>query len=531
MIFSKDSAHFSNYKNILMNFYSLSEYMVISALLLFLCTSCLKEQSQVAGKPNILFCISDDQSWVHTSYAGEKAISTPGFDRLAREGIYFSNAFCASPSCSPSRGSIITGQEMWRLGEAAQLFSAVPKELEALSFPLLLEEEGYFIGYTQKGWAPNDFKVHGWERKPLGKAFNEKKTEPPANEIVSNDYAGNFKQFLEERPGDNPFFFWFGSSEPHRAFELNSGIDNGIDPEEIRVPEFLPDVPEVRKDIADYLFEIQWVDQHLQEMINTLEERELLDNTIIIYTSDNGMAFPSAKNNLYEYGIHMPLAIRWPKGIARGGRTIEDLVSLTDLGPTLLEVAGITPPEAMTGQSLLNIFKSSSSGRVDPKRGYVFSGKERHTICRVGDLPYPQRSVRDYQFLYIRNLEPDRWPAGSPDEKSVHGWIFGDIDQSPSMSYILDHQNEKNVNPLFLKATAKRPYEELYDIVKDPYCLNNLADLGIYLEEKMRLSKALDAYLLRTEDPRAVSGQSIWDNFPYYFDNPEGQVPYIKAIE
>ena len=122
MIFSKDSAHFSNYKNILMNFYSLSKYMVISALLLFLCTSCLKEQSQVAGKPNILFCISDDQSWVHTSYAGEKAISTPGFDRLAREGIYFSNAFCASPSCSPSRGSIITGQEMWRLGEAAQLF-------------------------------------------------------------------------------------------------------------------------------------------------------------------------------------------------------------------------------------------------------------------------------------------------------------------------------------------------------------------------------------------------------------------------
>jgi uncharacterized sulfatase len=185
----------------------------------------------------------------------------------------------------------------------------------------------------------------------------------------------------------------------------------------------------------------------------------------------------------------------------------------------------------MTGQSLLNIFKSSSSGRVDQKRGYVFSGKERHTICRERDLPYPQRSVRDYQFLYIRNLEPDRWPAGSPDEKSVHGWIFGDIDQSPTMSYLLEYQESKNVVPLFLKATAKRPYEELYDIVKDPYCLNNLAELGIYSEQKMRLSKVLDAYLLRTEDPRAVTGQSIWDNFPYYFDNPEGQVPYIKAIE
>lgn len=531
MIFSKDSDHFSKYKNILMSFYILSKHIVISAILIILSTSCFKEQSQVAGKPNILFCISDDQSWIHTSYAGEKAISTPGFDRLAREGIYFSNAFCASPSCSPSRGSIITGQEMWRLGEAAQLFSAVPKELEDLSFPLLLEKEGYFIGYTQKGWAPNDFKVHRWERNPLGRAFNEKKIEPPANKIVSNDYAGNFEQFLKECPADKPFFFWFGSSEPHRAFEQNSGINNGIDPEKIIVPEFLPDVQEVRKDIADYLLEIQWVDQHLQKMINSLEESELLDNTIIIYTSDNGMAFPSAKNNLYEYGIHMPLAIHWPQGIAEGGRIIQDLISLTDLAPTLLELAGITPPEAMTGQPLLNIFNSSSSGRVDPKRGYVFSGKERHTICREGDLPYPQRSARDYQFLYIRNLEPDRWPAGSPDEKSVHGWIYGDIDQSPTMSYLLENQDAKNVNPFFMMATARRPYEELYDIIKDPYCLYNLADQGIHSEDKMRLSKALDAYLLRTEDPRAVSGQSIWDHFPYYFQNPDGLVPYNKAIE
>jgi uncharacterized sulfatase len=468
---------------------------------------------------------------VHTSFAGEKAISTPGFDRLAEEGIYFSNAFCASPSCSPSRGSIITGQEMWRLGEAAQLFSAVPKELETLSFPLLLEKEGYFIGHTQKGWSPNDFKVHGWDKNPLGKAFNEKKLEPPANRIVSNDYAGNFQLFLNECPDGKPFFFWFGSSEPHRAFELNSGINNGIDPENISVPGLFPDVPEVRKDIADYLFEIQWVDQHLYKMISTLEERGLLDNTLIIYTSDNGMAFPSAKNNLYEYGIHMPLAISWPRGIAGSGRTIEDLVSLTDLAPTLLEVAGINPPEEMTGRSLINIFKSSSSGRVDKQRDYVFSGKERHTICREGDLPYPQRSVRDYQYLYVRNLEPDRWPAGSPTEKSGHGWIFGDIDQSPTMNYMMNHKDDSSVRSLFIIATDKRPYEELFDIVKDPFCLNNLADQDIYSTEKMRLSEVLDTYLHETEDPRAVSGQSIWDDFPYYFQNPDGLVPYSRAVQ
>jgi uncharacterized sulfatase len=513
-----------------MNLFGRSNTLFLFALHLVFTSSCYKGQPQ-NDKPNILFCISDDQSWIHTSFAGEKAISTSGFDRLAHEGIYFSNAFCASPSCSPSRAAIITGQEMWRLGEAAQLFSAVPLELEELSFPLLLEKQGYFIGYTQKGWSPNDFKVHGWERNPLGKAFNDKKLTPPANKMVPNDYAGNFKEFLEECPEDKPFFFWFGSSEPHRAFELNSGMNNGIDPDNVEVPGFLPDVPEVRKDIADYLLEIQWVDRNLQEMINTLEEKKLLENTIIIFTSDNGMAFPAAKNNLYEYGIHMPLAIRWPKGINEGGRIVEELVSLTDLAPTLLEIAGIDPPAEMTGQSLVDILNSSSSGTINKERNYVYSGKERHTICREGDLPYPQRSVRDYRFLYIRNLEPDRWPAGSPDEKSGHGWIFGDIDQSPSMNYLLEHKNENGVIPLFELATARRPFEELYDVIDDPYCLNNLADQNTYLEEKKRLSEVLDDYLIKTEDPRAVSGQSIWDKFPYYFQNPEGLVPYSRVRE
>ncbi len=350
-----------------MNLFGRLKNIFVFALLLVFSSSCFEGQSQKADMPNILFCISDDQSWVHTSYAGEQAISTPGFDRLANEGIYFSNAFCASPSCSPSRAAIITGQEMWRLGEAAQLFSAVPLELEALSFPLLLEKEGYFIGFTQKGWSPNDFKVHGWERNPLGKAFNEKKLKPPTNKMVSNDYAGNFKLFLEECPEDKPFFFWFGSSEPHRAFELNSGIRNGINSEKIDVPGFLPDVPEVRKDIADYLFEIQWIDGHLQKMISLLEEEQLLDNTIIVFTSDNGMAFPAAKNNLYEYGIHMPLAIRWSKGINGNGRIVDDLVSLTDLAPTLLEIAGITSASsddrAKSGRDLLFfIFRKDSSG-------------------------------------------------------------------------------------------------------------------------------------------------------------------------
>ncbi len=502
----------------------------LNILIVLMSFTSVYAQNKKTKQPNILFCITDDQSWVHTSFAGEKAIHTPAFDRVAAEGIYFNNAFCAAPSCSPSRGSIVTGQEMWRLGEAAQLFSAVPKKFEKVSFPLLLDESGYFIGHTLKGWSPNDFKVHGWTRNPLGKSFNKHQLQPPAKGIVTNNYAENFIEFLDECPDDKPFFFWFGSSEPHRAFEVNSGTNLGIDTSKITVPGFLPDVPEVRSDIADYLYEIKWVDQHLEKMIQMLEEKGLLENTIIVVTSDNGMAFPGAKNNLYEYGIHMPLAIRWTKGIKTGGRITDDLISLTDLAPTLLQCAGVEVPKDMTGKSLMEIFNSSSSGQIDKSRKYVFAGKERHTLCRKDNLPYPQRSVRDQQFLYIRNLEPDRWPAGAPDIKSAHGWVYGDIDMSPSHTYLLDHHDEQSVKELFELAMAKRPYEELYDIINDPFCLRNLITNKDYAKDKKRLAKALDKYLIKTADPRALTGKSAWDDFPYYFQNPKGIVPYKNLM-
>lgn len=498
-------------------------------LLLSFSYSPITAQSTKNERPNILLFISDDQSWMHTSIAGEKAIATPAFDRMANEGLYFTQAFCASPSCAPSRGSLITGQEMWRLGEAANLFSAAPKSLEKLSFPLLLQEKGYFIGYTQKGWAPNNFKLYGWGQYPLGERYNTKELSPPSSGMVKNNYAGNFETFLENRPQEKPFLFWFGSQEPHRRFETNSGVNNGIELDKIRVPNFLPDVPEVRNDIADYLWEIKWTDEHLGKMIHLLEEKGLLDNTIIIATSDNGMAFPGAKNTLYEYGIHMPLAIRWGKGIQKPGRVIADLVSLTDLAPTLLQCAGMNIPPEMTGKSLTKIFSSSKAGKVDKSRKYVFAGKERHTICREGDLPYPQRSIREHKFLFIRNFEPNRWPSGSPDVESSHGWVYGDIDQSPSQDYLLKHKDDAEVKQFFTFAMAKRPYEELYDIVQDPACQNNLIANPSYQKDRKRLAKQLDKYLLKTGDPRALGQPTYWDNFPYYFENPTGITPYSKV--
>ena len=495
--------------------------IIITSFFVISCSTII-DQNVTQTRPNILFFITDDQSWIHNSFAGEQAIKTPGFDSVAREGIYFENAFCAAPSCSPSRGAIITGQEIWRLGEAAQLFSAVPKELSKSSFPLLLEANGYYIGYTQKGWEPNNFKTFGWEKYPLGSSFNDHKTKPLTNGIVKNDYFSNFKAFLSNKEDTKPFFFWCGTSEPHRAFEKGSGIANAIDPNKIFVPGFLPDVPEIRSDIADYLLEIKWTDQHLEKMIALLEQRGILENTLIIVTSDNGMAFPAAKATLNEYGIHIPLAIRWDKGIKSAGRSTDVMVSLTDLAPTILEVAETTIPPNMTGKSLMDIFKELKT----KERNYAFSAKERHTICRASDLPYPQRAVRDRRFLYIRNFEPNRWPAGSPTLKSSHGWTYGDIDQSPSFNYLKKYKSKAAVKKYFLFATAKKPSEELYDITIDPQCQKNLIHNDEYKAERSRLSKVLTDYLIETEDPRVILETSPWDNYPYYFNNPKGITPF-----
>jgi len=507
--------------NLLISFNSFFSFFILCFLFLNLGSA----QSILKERPNVLLFITDDQSWIHTSFAGEVAISTPGFDKVAGEGIYFENAICAAPSCSPSRGAIITGQEIWRLGEAAQLFSAVPKELSKLSFPLLLQDNGYYIGYTQKGWAPNDFDVYGWEKYPLGESFNKEQIEPLTDRIVKNNYFGNFKTFLDAKIEGDPFFFWCGTSEPHRAFKKGSGLSNGIDLNRIKVPGFLPDEVIVKKDISDYLLEIKWTDQHLERIIDLLEREGELENTIIIVTSDNGMAFPGAKATLYEFGIHIPLAIRWGMGIKSGGRSSDVLVSLTDLAPTILEAAEVEIPPEVTGKSLIDVFL----GLETKDRSYVFSGKERHTVCREGDLPYPQRAVRDSRFLYIKNFKPDRWPAGSPKIKSSHGWEYGDIDFSPTFSYMQNNAKKAKVKNLFDFATEKRPHEELFDVINDPYCQNNLINEKLFKVDKVRLSQVLNAYLIKTKDPRVIYKQSFWDDYPYYFQNPKGIVPYQNS--
>ncbi|MEK6237523.1 MAG: sulfatase, partial [Planctomycetales bacterium] len=480
--------------------------------------------------PNILFCISDDQSYAHTGANGDPVVKTPAFDRVAREGVLFMNAFVPSPGCSPSRASMLTGRHTWQIEHAGTHASEFPKKYHV--YPELLERNGYFVGSTGKSWGPGNWKISGRDRNPAGPDFNKRNAKPPHGGIRKTDYAANFKDFLDARPDGKPFCFWYGASEPHRSFEKGVGLKIGKKLADAKVPSFLPDSPEIRSDLLDYCVEIEWFDKHLGRMLQLLEDAGELENTLVIVTSDNGMAFPRAKANCFEYGIHVPLAVRWPKQVP-SGRVVKDLVSLTDLAPTLLEAAETKLPAepAMSGKSFLSVLRSSEQGQVDPARTRAFSARERHSSSRWNNLAYPQRAMRTPTHLYSRNFKPDRWPAGTPRklEGSKLGPLHGgyhDIDACPSLTLLIQNRSNPNVRPLFLWWVDKRPGEELYDIETDPGCLKNLALDDSHAKVLAELRKECDAYLRKTGDPRALGTGDVFESYKRYsrirkFPKPE----------
>ncbi|MBN2092729.1 sulfatase [candidate division KSB1 bacterium] len=466
--------------------------------------------SSTPKRPNILFAIADDWSWPHASCTGNKVLQTPTFDRLAQEGVLFNHAFVSAPSCTPSRGVILTGQYHWRLEEGGNLWSTLPTKFPV--YPDLLAQAGYHVGFTRKGWGPGKLQPGGREQNPAGPHYE------------------NFDSFLAKRPVNVPFCFWFGSYDPHRPYQWESGVKSGMNPADVDVPPFLPDNEIVRKDLCDYYWEVQRFDKEVGELLEKLEAIGELENTFIVMTGDNGMPFPRCKSNLYDYGTNVPLAIRWGKEI-QGGRTIEDFIHLSDLAPTFLGIAGLKPPECMTGRSFLNILTSSKSGWLDPEREQIFTGKERHAWVREGGLGYPCRAVRTRDFLYIRNFEPDRWPAGDPESGEMYDPLrrYGDIDGSPTIDYMLENQNLASVKPLLELAVAKRPAEELYDLIKDPWQLTNVADQPEYTSEKAKLAEILLSELTRTGDPRVIGNAELFDHYPYYGGkNAEKLYPGLK---
>ncbi|MGI9138121.1 MAG: sulfatase family protein, partial [Sediminibacterium sp.] len=486
----------------------------------------ISAQSKKINKrpPNILFAIADDQSYPHSSIYGQKIYHTPAFDRIANNGILFNNAFVAAPQCSPSRAAILTGRQIWQLEEAGTHASYFPNKFPV--FTNALESSGYFIGFTGKPWDPGNFIDAGWKRNPVGPEYNRKEFQSvPTSGISKTDYASNFEEFLSQKSADQPFFFWYGSKEPHRVYEEGSGAKSGLDLNGISVPPFLPNTEVVKNDMLDYAFEIEWFDLQLGKMIKLLEAAGELDNTIIVVTADNGMPFPYAKANLQEYGIHVPLAISGP-GIIGKNRKVNDLVSLIDLAPTFLDMAGVKHFDGITGKSLVPIFLSNKSGNVDKSRSFILTGRERHSHARPDNLGYPARAIRTQEYLYIENFKTDRWPLGDPasldkmvitdktgDMKPILEG-YEDIDDSPTKSFMI--KNKSNFSKIFKLGFEKRKSEELYDIQKDPYCLNDLSEQMNLSKIKAQLKNQLEISLTNQADPRILGNGDIFDSYPRF---------------
>ena len=496
--------------------------------------------------PNILFAISDDQTFQHTSFAGCNFVKTPAFDKIASEGIYFSNCYAGSPSSAPSRSCIVTGRYHWQNEQSGQHASSWMKK--HVPFIDLLNENGYVTGRTGKGVGP--FRYALSEKDSLWRTgdaagvshsniiYNNENDDRFADGIKKINYYENFKYFIDSIKGDKPFFFWYGALEPHRAYEKGSWKRRGKKLEDIKeVPGFLPDNNEIRGDLLDYAVEIEWFDLHLQQMLNYLDSIGELNNTIVIVTADNGMPFPRAKANCYDYGIHVPFAVYYPKRFP-GKRVVDDPVSFADIAPTILELVGINSEGMLpiSGRSILRILQSKKQGTVDKAKKFVLAGRERHSSSRYLSLGYPQRMIRSKDYLYIWNIRPERWPAGAPQRynqkdttklwpnyglneegKYMVDGAFSDIDDSPSKTYIIENYNNPKVAKYFELAIEKRSEFELYNVTNDPFCLNNLAKNAEYISVENYLKDKLLEELKKTNDPRVVGPYpEIFDSYKRY---------------
>ncbi|AMV32547.1 Choline-sulfatase [Pirellula sp. SH-Sr6A] len=502
-------------------------------------------------RPNILFAFADDWGRFASIYAQADGpgtlndfVKTPNIDRLAREGVLFRKAFVSAPSCTPCRSALLSGQHFWRTGRGAILRGAV-WDPAIPAYPLLLRDSGYHIGETYKVWGPgtpNDAPYgagkHAFEKaggkinqfsQSVTKALQEGVALADAKEQILRQVDANFNAFLNARPEGAPFCYWFGPTNVHRQWTQGSGKALwGFDPDQLegKMPSFLPDVPIVREDLCDYFGEIAAFDAAVGRLIRRLEETGELDNTLIVISGDHGPpGFPHGKCNLYDFGTNVSLIMRW--GQAPANRSIDDLVSLTDLAPTFLEAAGVPIPSTMTGRSLMGILQSSKSGKCEPARDAVFVGRERHVENARADFkPYPQRAIRTDDYLYILNFEPDRWPLGDPyrledgreptlkELTDVTRVTLPDEDAGPTKAWLVQHRHDPEWRSHFEWVYGKRPQSELYDLNRDPNQTRNVAGDSDYAKVREQLHARLMQELERTGDPRVQNGGDYFESPP-----------------
>ena len=504
-----------------------------------------------AKPPNILFLFADDwgrYASIYSEVNGKGGINdvvrTPNFDKVAKQGVLFRHAHVNAPSCTPCRSSLLSGQYFWRTGRGAILQGAVWDE-SIPSYPLLLRDAGYHIGKTYKVWSPGTpaDAPYGGQKHSFQKAggrFNQfsqnvtqlilsGKAPSDSKEELYGEIRNNFTDFLAARETGKPFCYWFGPTNVHRSWTKGSGKKLwNIDPDSLqgKMPPYLPDVPEVREDLADYFGEIAAWDAGIGVILAELDKTGERENTLIAISGDHGApGFPHGKCNLYGFGTGVSLTISGP-GVV-GGRVVDDFVNLPDLAPTFLEAAGLARPEVMTGRSLWPVLKSNKSGLVDETRTWVVTGRERHVEnARADYSPYPQRAIHTADNLLIINFRPERWPLGDPyrlegDDQATVDEItkttrttHPDDDAGPTKGWLVGERNSQKWKSHYEWVYGKRPKYELYDLKKDPHETKNVADDPAYASVKADLERRLMGVLSSTGDPRLIDDGKFFETPP-----------------
>ena len=441
----------------------------------FLATSGLSALAQAPQKQNVLLLIADDLG-LHLGCYGDGQSRTPNLDRLAKEGVRFSNAFCTTASCSASRSVMLSGLQNHTSGHyghahAEHNFSYIAKVRPTSD---LLKDSGYSSALIGK-FHVNPVERFRWDfYKPVGGRNGQ-------------EVASLAKTFI--KGATKPWYMHVGFTDPHRdgggETFANKDYPNykpeKFDPAKLRVPSFLPDNPETRADLAEYYQAVNRLDQNVGQILNVLRETGQYDNTLIIFLSDNGMPFPNAKTNCYEAGLHLPLIVRSPK-LTKRGMVNHAMVNWCDLLPTILDWIGAKGPNyKLPGRSWLPILEEPNAAGWDEVH---FS----HTFHEVTNY-YPIRGIRTRQFKYIRNLYPElSFPFAS------------DLWAAPTWQSVVKAGEKAKVGGRPVGAYLHRAAEELYDIVKDPDELVNLAGSAEFAGTLKNLRDRSHRYRTETKD-------------------------------
>jgi len=438
------------------------------------------------ARPNILLITADDLNWSSVgAYGCGTPDCTPNIDALAAEGVRFNYGHVTIAVCQPSRGALMTGRYPHKSGQEG--FHYINHRPEVPLLPEVLREAGYINGIIGKAWHSTPRPSFKWDlyedMEDLGWGRD------------AELYHRNTKRLIDmAREAGKPFFLMANSHDPHRPFHGNDADlydKQGIrypapsrvyEPAEVEIPGFLPDIPEVRREIAEYASSVRRCDDTVGRIIDALREDGVYENTLIMFLSDNGMAFPFSKTNCYLHSTKTPWIVCWPGRVTPGTVDDEHFINGIDFMPTALEAAGATLPDAIDGRSFLPVLK----GEKDPSRDRVFTQFHQTAARRR----YPMRCVQDRRFGYIFNP----WSDGVREFKneSQAGRTFKAMQSAAEA----DSEIAGRVD-LF----QHRVVEELYDFENDPDALVNLIDDPGYQGEANRLRDELEAWMVDHDDP------------------------------